>query len=221
MSEFTNGTLSPWGYIYDAETLANFLTADEFNAFTGGKFTGDTRINPNIGSATASIRNYCGWHIAPALTCGMVYRVADLRDAFVGPDLLIQIPATFVSGINKIILNAVMDSETGNYTGDEYEEFELEHNGLLRVYDVSNVDRKSRIFVKYTAGFGLDNIPAIKELTANRVTHAVTSSYGVMSEAAGGVSVTYSASWAGNTRSTSLPDDSREVLEPYRLGRVF
>lgn len=221
MSEFLHGTQSPWGYIYDAETLANFETAEEFNAYTGGKFTGDTRITPNINSATASIRNFCGWHIAPALTCGMVYRVADLRDAFIGPDLIVQIPATFVSGVSKVILNAVLDSETGNFTGDIYEDYDVSTNGLLRVYDVSNIDRKSRIFVKYTAGFALDDIPAIKELTANRVTHAVTSSYGVMSEAAGGVSVTYSASWAGNTRSTSLPDDSREVLEPYRLRRVF
>ena len=221
MSEFLHGTQSPWGYIYDAENLAAFITEEEFNAYTARKFSGDCRVAANIPSATASIRNYCGWHIAPSLTCGMVYRVADLRDAFVGPDLIVQIPATFVSVVSKVILNAVLDPDTGNFTGDNYEEFDLENNGILRVYDVSDINRKSRIFVKYTAGFGLDQIPAIKELTANRVTHAVTSSYGVMSEAAGGVSVTYSASWAGNTRSTALPDDSREVLEPYRVRRFF
>jgi len=58
-------------------------------------------------------------------------------------------------------------------------------------------------------------------LTAHRVTHAVTSSYGVTSEAAGGVSITYNASWAGNTRATALPDDNKEVLLPYRVGGVF
>lgn len=221
MSEFSNATQSPWGYIYDAETLASFITPEEFNAYTGGKFTGDVRITPNIDSSTSAIRNFCGWHIAPSLTCGMLYRVFDLRDAFVGPDLLIQLPATFVSGVNKVILNASFNSSTGDYDGDDYDEIDLNTNGILRVYDVKNIDRKSRIFVKYTAGFGLDAIPAIKELTANRVSHAVASSYGIMSEAAGGVSVTYNASWAGNTRSSSLPDDSREVLDPYCLRRMF
>lgn len=221
MSEFSHPNPTPWGYIVDAETIPDFITAEEFNSFTASKFAGDTRISANIPSATQAIRNYCGWHIAPALTCGMVYRVADLRDAFVGPDLLIQLPATYVSGISKIVLNAVLNELTSEYEGDVVTDFDLDPNGLLRIYDANVCDRKARIFIKYQAGLPLNNISAIKELTAHRVTHAVTSSYGVMSEAAGGVSVTYNASWAGNTRSTALPDDNREVLGPYRCKGVF
>ena len=221
MSEFSHPNPTPWGYIVDAETIPDFITETEFNNFTAGKFTGDTRISANIPSATQAIRNYCGWHIAPTLTCGMVYRVADLRDAFVGPDLLIQLPATYVSGISKIVLNAVLNELTSEYEGDVVTDFDLDPNGLLRIYDANVCNRKARIFIKYQAGLPLDSISAIKELTAHRVTHAVTSSYGVMSEAAGGVSVTYNASWAGNTRSTALPDDNREVLGPYRCKGVF
>ena len=221
MSDFTNPNLTNWGYIVDAETIPNFITADEFNNFTASKFSGDTRVTANIPSATEAIRNYCGWHIAPSLTCGMVYRVADLRDAFVGPDLLIQLPATFVTGVSKIVLNAVLNELSGEYEGDVVTDYDLEQSGILRIYDANVCDRKSRIFIKYQAGLPLTNINAIKELTAHRVTHAVTSSYGVMSEAAGGVSVTYNASWAGNTRSTALPDDNREALEPYRCKGVF
>lgn len=221
MSEFSHPNPTPWGYIVDAETIPDFITAEEFNSFTASKFAGDTRISANIPSATQAIRNYCGWHIAPSLTCGMVYRVADLRDAFVGPDLLIQLPATYVSGISKIVLNAVLNELTSEYEGDVVTDFDLDPNGLLRIYDANVCDRKARIFIKYQAGLPLDSISAIKELTAHRVAHAVTSSYGVMSEAAGGVSVTYNASWAGNTRSTALPDDNREVLGPYRCKGVF
>jgi hypothetical protein len=151
----------------------------------------------------------------------MVYRVLDLRDSFVGSDLLIQLPATFVTSVEKIVINAVLNPLTQSYEGDEITEFDAEPSGLIRVYDVGCLDRKSRIFIKYRAGLPDDQISVVKELTAHRVTHAVTSSYGVMSEAAGGVSVTYNASWAGNTRSTALPDDNREVLEAYKVKGVF
>ena len=221
MSEFNHATLSPWGYIIDSENLPAFINVDDFHLFTNGKFAGDTRIVSTLPSASEAIRNFCGWHIAPSLTCGMVYNVLDLRDAFVGRDLLIQLPATYVTGIQKIVLNAVLNPSTGLYEGDETDDYEIGMgDGLLRIYDVGNLNRKSRIFIKYTAGF-TDTPSAIKELTADRVSHAVTNPYGVNSEAAGGVSVSYSGAWAGSANSSSLPSDSREILEAYRLKGVF
>lgn len=221
MSEFNHATLSPWGYIIDSENLPAFISVDDFHLFTNGKFAGDTRIVSTLPSASEAIRNFCGWHIAPSLTCGMVYNVLDLRDAFVGRDLLIQLPATYVTGIQKIVLNAVLNPSTGLYEGDETDDYEIGMgDGLLRIYDVENLNRKSRIFIKYTAGF-TDTPSAIKELTADRVSHAVTNPYGVNSEAAGGVSVSYSGTWAGSANSSSLPSDSREILEAYRLKGVF
>ena len=221
MSEFNHGTISPWGYIIDTENLPDFINTTEFVLFTNNKFGDDMRVESNIPSATASIRNYCGWHISPNLTCGMVYRVQDLRDAFVGPDLLIQLPATFVTSVDKVVVDAVLNPDTGLYEGDVMEDYSLEGNGLVRIYDIGYRDRKSNIFIKYSAGLPEAQISVIKELTAHRVVHAVSSSYGVMSESVGGVSVTYNASWAGNTRSTALPDDNREVLEPYKVKGVF
>lgn len=220
MSEFTHGKLSPWGYIIDAQTIPDFINVSEFNLYTGGKFVGDSRIDKNIPSATASIRNYCGWHISPELHCGMLYNVRDLRDAFTGPDLIIQLPATHVTGIVKILLNASFDAETGDYDGDAVSDYDLDPNGLLRVYDAGCLDRKSKIFIHYTAGYTDADMSVIKELTANRVTHAVTNTYGVASEAAGGVSVSYSATWGGNG-STALANDSREALDVYKVKGVF
>lgn len=209
-----------WGYkLTQAESLTDFLTVAEFNAFTGNRYTGDVRVSPNITSATRSIQNYCGWHIFPNLECEMVYRVADLRDCFVGSDLLIQLPATFVSEIKSILLNCSFEND--EWTGDETTDFDLDESGLLRIYSVGICDRRSRIRIVYKAGIDASQMDVLKELTAHRVTHAVSSSYGVTSEAAGGVSVTYNASWAGNTRSTALPDDNKEILNPYRVKGVF
>lgn len=222
MSEFEHGRLSPWGYIIDSENIPDFITMQDFVQFTNNKFGNDMRIEANIPSATASIRNYCGWHISPNLTCGMLYRVQDLRDAFIGRDLLIQLPATFVTSVDKVVLDAVLNPSTGLYEGEETEDFDIGMgDGLVRIYDVGTRDRKSNIFIKYSAGLPTEEIDVIKELTAHRVVHAVSSSYGVMSESVGGVSVTYNASWAGNTRSTALPDDNREILETYKVKGVF
>lgn len=225
MYDFENGKLSPWGYVYDAETLPDLITPLDFANFTNGKFgTTDTRIMSNISSASASIRNFCGWHVSPSLECGMVYNVYDLRDAFVGPDLLIQLPATFVSSISKVVLNAVWNEEAGEWEGEVIEDQARFDNGmgsgLVKVYDVWRLDRRSKLFIKYTAGFPETAIPIIKELAVNGVTHALTNTYGVNSEAAGGVSVSYNASWAGKG-STALANDAREALEPYRVKGVF
>ena len=75
--------------------------------------------------------------------------------------------------------------------------------------------------IVYDAGVDASQMDLIKELVAHRITHAVSSSYGVMSETAGSVSVTYNATWAGNTRSTALPDDNKEILEPFKIKGVF
>lgn len=225
MSEFEHGNLTPWGYIIDAETLPDFITTTDFSNYTNGKFgTTDTRISANIKSASDAIRNYCGWHISPNLTCGMLYNVHDLRDAFIGPDLLIQLPATFVTGASKIVINAKWNEDEEDWNGEvitDPDRFDVTPNGLLRVYDVGFLDRKSKIFVKYQAGLDASGIAAIKELTANKVTHAVTNAYGITSEAAGGVSVTYNSTWSGRSSSTTLADDSREVLNSYKVKGVY
>lgn len=224
MSEFEHGNISPWGYIYDAETLPALINSTEFAAYTNSKFgTTDTRIASNIKSASDAIRNYCGWHISPSLTCGMLYNVMNLRDAFIGGDLLIQLPATFVTSIEKIVLDAVWDNDIEEYIGEEITDanrIELNSaNGLLRIYDVGARDRRSKIFVKYIAGYS--DAEAIKEITTLRVVHALTNPYGVTSEAAGGVSVSYSSAWSGRANSTALPSEERETLDAYRVRGVF
>lgn len=221
MSDFEHAQLSPWGYIIDAETIPDFITKAEFYNFTNGKFGSDTRIAINIPSATEAIRNYCGWHVAPSLSCGIVFNVKDLRDAFVGRDLLVQLPATYITAIETIVVNAVPNAETNEYDGDVMTEYDIGMGtGLLRIYDVGCLDRKSKIFVKYRAGY--NNVPnVLKEQTADRVVHAVANPYGVSSESAGGVSVSYSGTWAGSSNASALADNTREVLNPYKVKGVY
>lgn len=201
--------LTNWGYSVDG-TLSDFITATEFDNYTASRFSGDERISSNIKAATAAIRNYIGWHLYPELPCELSTTFFDRRVSKGRGGILIQLPAKYVTGITGITIN-----------GEAYDKYILETSGLLKIYGVPDLPEYTPIVVDYTAGLPSDLMDAVKELTAHRVTHAVSSSYGVTSEAAGGVSVTYNASWAGNTRSTALPDDNKEVLTPYRIGGVF
>lgn len=214
--------LTPWGYtLTKVDALPNFLTAAEFDSFTSSKFTGDSRIAANIPAATRAIQNYCNWHIYPNLECEMVYNIHDLRDSFVGPDLLIQLPARHITAIKSILLDAVPGELVGTWEGEETADYDLDPSGLLRIFDVGYRSRRSRIRIVYDAGLDAAQMDVLKELTAHRVVHAVTSSYGVTSEAAGGVSVSYNVAWAGNTRATALADDNKEILETYRVKGVY
>ena len=224
MSEFEHGYISPWGYIIDAENLPDLISTTDFSKYTNGKYgTTDTRIAVNISSASDAVRNFCGWHISPSLECGMLYNVHDLRDAFVGPDLLIQLPATFVTNVSKVVLGAVWDADADDWRGELVDDDRIDFGmgeGVIRIYDVGALDRKSKIFVRYTAGFNDTAIAAVKEVTASAVVRALNNTNGVISEAAGGVSVSYSSAISGKG-STALVNDTREVLDVYRVRRFY
>ena len=55
--------LTPWGY--EVDELPDLITVSDFNAATNNRYAGDARIEPAIASASAAIRAWCGWHVAP------------------------------------------------------------------------------------------------------------------------------------------------------------
>lgn len=203
-----------WGYNLtgDVTALADLLTVDEFNTYTAGKFSGDERIAAEIKTASLAIRNYCGWHVYPSETCSMTERLfhGDGRVKRVGPDLMIQIPARFITAVSSVTVD-----------DKKCEAIDFETNGTVYAFDVPPMHRKSVVIVEYTAGLSDELMDSIKELAAHRVTHALVSSNGVTSEAAGGVSITYNANWVNSARASALPDDNKEVLAPYKVRGVF
>lgn len=205
--------LTNWGYtISDADALPDMLTAEEFSDLTAGKYAGDARIAPNISAACSAVRNYCGWHVYPAQECEFAEYLlnGNGRIKIVGRDLLVQLPAAYVSAVSSVRIGE-----------DEVTDYALETNGILHIFDVPMLSRKSKLTVEYTAGVADGMMAGIKELISNRVTHALASSAGIQSETAGGVSVTYSASWINSARASALADDNKDALTPYRVQGVF
>lgn len=202
-----------WGYtLTDIDKLPDMLTQAEYDGLTAYRYEGDVRISGTIKAACSAIRNYCGWHLFPSEACELKMVMENQRITLVGSDLLIQLPAKYVSAVT-----AVTFGET------ECSEFSFETNGILKVYNVPlcGVKRYTEVTVTYIAGLPAEMMDGIKELVAHRVTHAATSSNGITSEAAGGVSVTYNAGWVNSARATALPNDNKEVLQPFRVQGVF
>jgi len=204
---------TPWGYtITDTVAMEPMLTETEFNVLTANKYAGDTRIAPNIDAACAAIRNWCGWHVYPAQSCQLTERLlaGNGRVKRAGDDILIQLPATFVSAVSSVTIDGVL-----------FDDFDIASNGILRLFDVGWMTRRTQISVCYTAGLPDGMMDGIRELIAGRVNHALAQPYGVQSESAGGVSITYSASWAASASASALPDDNKDVLAPFKVRGVF
>ena len=206
-------TLTTWGYaLTDVDALPGIMTLSEFNDITAGKYLTDGRVEHSIKAAASAIRNYCGWHVYPALTCELNTTLYDKAVTVSDRMILIQLPATFVSEIESITID-----------GAEYDSFVLMPNGILRIFGLpwSRLKLWTPLVVRYTAGLPDGGADGLRAILADRVAHALASSDGVQSETAGGISVTYNATWANGAKATALADDSKEVLSPYRLRGVF
>lgn len=203
--------LTNWGYTINASSLEPLISAADFGTITADKYDGDGRIISEINAASSAIRDYCGWHIYPSKPCVMSATFFDRRISRTGSALLIQLPARFVSAITSVKINDV-----------DYTTYVFDTNGLLKVYCVDVwLPEWAPVVVEYTAGLSDQMANGMKEVVANCVVHGLTSTGGVQSEAAGGVSVTYSSSWVNSGKATSLADDNKEILNPYRLQGVF
>lgn len=198
--------LTNWGYtLTDVDELPSMLSVDEFNEFTADKYKGDTRIKAEITAAESAIRNYVGWHLSGPLSCAYDGDSEDVAR-------IIQLPSMYVTAVDALKINGA-DIEKDSY--------EWKPNGLIRLKYRTTRNEWNDIHVEYTAGLPAANMGAVKEIIANRVTHGLANSYGVTSEASGGVSVTYSSNWASYADAASIPETEKEVLAPYRLRRVF
>ena len=99
-------------------------------------------------------------------------------------------------------------------------DYHVKTNGLVFL-DGSVLGRSwNDVVVKFTSGLGDSQIGALKEILAGRIANALTNSYRVQSESAGGVSITYSLNWASNASASSITDPLIAALAPYKVQEV-
>jgi hypothetical protein len=188
--------LTPWGYSVDA--LPPIIDAGTFNEMTGNRYAGDGRIESAIAAATAAIRAYCGWHVAPILTCEYVC------DGEPGD---IWLPCAGLRSVGSVEFDGVAQAVRG-----------FNRHGRVRTASRQPIGGLGNVSVTYSAGFDLDATPDLARLVAQRVVAEVAlGAYGVASESAGGVSVSYSGTALSDSGSAFLPDSVKAALSAYRL----
>lgn len=202
--------LTNWGYaLVDDDSLFDMMDYAEYCTYSG-RSDNTERVEAEISAACASIRNYVGWHLYPPASCRFEALASDRRVIYHGSDMLVQLPARYVSAVSAVTVDSV-----------EYTHYYIDTNGLLTIFNVRPIRRYAVIVVEYDAGLSDAMMAPIKELIAHRVTHAMAVPAGITSEASGGVSVTYNATWINNSRATALMGDNKELLIPYKVQGVF
>ncbi|MCF0174244.1 MAG: hypothetical protein HUJ95_02785 [Bacteroidales bacterium] len=136
-------------------------------------------------------------------------RMLDKRISIVDRDILVQLPCRGVIDVKSVSIN---NTEMTNIDIDE---------STLRIFDAFPVSRKDLVKIDYIAGLEEPFTALIQEIVADRITHGLAQSYGVTSEAAGGVSVTYNSNWTSGGGTGALSEVNMRSLEPYRLAGVF
>ena len=204
--------LTNWGYtLSDLTTLDSLLSVADFNTRTASKYSTDTRLATALASASQILRDYAGWHLYPATACEIETACLDGGVSLVRGDILIQLPARFVSAITSITID-----------GNPCSEYFLEHNGMLRIIGAAcGISPYSKIKVKYTAGLPETLANTLKDIVANRTIKGLVSSNGIQSETAGGVSISYSASYMADASGPALSSPEEAAMMPYKLRGVF
>ena len=200
--------LTSWGYtLTDVDALPVLVTEQDFNTITGGRFTGDTRISSALSAASLAVQNYCGWHLSGPLKCKIQWNIKNRGIICNGSDLIVQLPARLISAIESVKID---DKATTD--------FMLNPSGHLTIYDAAVNGRRTVVEVVYTAG--VVSSAGIKELVAQMVSLELSKSYGITSEAAGGVSITYNSAWTNGSFDRVI-ENNAGMLAGYRLEGVF
>ena len=170
---------------YDvSEELTPIISVSDFNSMTNNAYSGNPRIEAALKAASQAIRNFCGWHITPALTC-------TVNPA--GGAAVLRLPATYVSAITRITVEGVQ-LESGDY--------EWRKDGLIRHKDMRPWSAAwDGIEAVYTAGYAADAVPDLADAVCAIASGVLAVSAGIVSESADGVSISYSASRHGQVPS--------------------
>lgn len=191
-------TDTPWGYETDG-TLPPLLTVAEFNTMTANKWAGDSRIEPAIAAASAAARSWCGWHIYPSMTCRATLDTYGMRSLW--------LPTSHLTGITAL-----------EVSGEETTDYSWSRIGQL-LPDETPPRGLGTVEATYTAGFAA--LPAdIATVVKDAVVRAVALSFGVTSESAGGVSISYASAAAYGSAGGGMTDADRAALAPYRVVRA-
>lgn len=200
--------LTQWGYeaeVGDETAVPAIVTPADIETASKGQIkANDPRVEAMCLAVSSAIRDYCGWHISPVLTCRYTTELSDR---------IIYLPAVGVRGINSISVdgkNIPVDS------------IEYKSSGLVRLANLSSADgiKWGSTVIEYEAGFA-NTAALVSQIAAQIALNSLTASAGIRSESAGQVSLTYNTTGDGITGGVSLLGRDMLLLKPYRLTHLM
>ena len=195
--------MTPWGYEVDGE-LPPLVEFADFDAMTGGRWSGDMRALSAIAAASQAIRNHCGWHVSPSMPC---------KARITAEGRMARVPAAYVSEYASV---KERDPRTGQWNGLALPgEVETRHDGLLRRIGTRFAPAWDGIEVEYTAGYDCCSVPDLANAVVGIAEAVLMMPRGVASESADGVAVTYTAS--AQSIANSMTQAQRSALAPYKV----
>lgn len=189
--------LTPWGYEV-AEPLGPVIDAARLDELTGGVLASTAEQKAaKLAGVSAAIRDWCGWHVAPAAECTYTGE---------GDGRVLLLPAMAVRSVSSL-----------QVCGREAE-FEWKQSGIVRLARGRFPDKWGSVRCRFEAGYGAD---ALGEIVAQIACNALVAAPGIAEEHAGSVGATYNKTGDGITGGVSLLARDKELLAPYRLAGAW
>jgi len=182
--------------VADFTNLVPIVTAAQLSAYAGIPET-DPRVADAVAGVSLAIRRYCGWHITPSIT--------ETLDLDSDGGRYIDLPTKWVTSIIEVRVGRDTFLKVRR-------EFDWSPIGSLeRRHGLWPVRYRS---VHVTLTHGFDSAPDVAQVALAVMARQLAAPSGVVSEAAGGVSVSYGAT-AGSAAEFRMSELA--VLDTYRI----
>lgn len=182
--------------------LPPLVDAATFSAWTGGKIRkDDPRVEALLAGASAGVRRWCGWHVAPVLE-GVI---------------VVDDPA----GASRVQLDtgrllAVLEVDNA---GERVPVDSLDWTaaGILERRGGRFTNRLGRLRVRVRHGWHLLEAGDAAQVVMQACAAALSSPMGATREQAGQVAVSWATTAPGVSGGLSLLERDRELLAPFRI----
>jgi hypothetical protein len=184
----------------NAFRLPPLVTAAEFSAWTKGKVSAeDPRVLPLLNGASAGIRRWARWHIAPVLE-------ETLTGDGPGGSLLL-----LPTGRLLEVLTATNAGEEVDVAG-----LDFSRHGMVSTGGAWS-SRFGAVSVRVRHGYDLADVPDLAQIVKQLTANALASPMGATREQAGTVSVAWATTAPGVSGGLSLLQRDLDVLAAFKI----
>jgi len=182
--------------------LPPLVTPAEFSVWTNGKVSAeDPRVLPLLAGASAGVRRWARWHIAPVLE-------ETLTGDGPGGSLLLLPTGR--------LLEVLSASNAGDAV--DVARVDFSRHGMVSLRDANAwSNRFGAVSVRVRHGYDLADVPDVAQIVKQVTANALASPMGATREQAGTVSIAWATTAPGVSGGLSLLQRDLDVLATYKI----